>query len=93
MKGIKYEVQEDRWTPRILNIRNRLIKLLSFKYMVLFMKKKGWLREWICEPKKAGTRSHRKLFQNLKNNGVWLEITTDDDFFFFLFLSRNTYNC
>lgn len=67
MIGIEYEMQEDSWTTQILNTRNRLIKLLNFKYMIPFMKKKGWFREWSYEP-----GSQRKLFQNLKNNGVCL---------------------
>lgn len=39
LKGIKYEMKESYWTPKILLARNKLIKLFSCKHSPYFMKK------------------------------------------------------
>lgn len=60
VKDIECKMQEDSWTPQILNTRNRQIKLLSFKCVVPFMKKKEKFREWICQPKRQEPEATEK---------------------------------
>lgn len=88
MKGMEYEMQEDSWTPQILHTRNRLIKLLNFKYMIPFMKKKGWLREWSYEPQRQELEVKENFSRTWKiMEFVWLEIMIDDYLFFFPVIS------
>ena len=45
-------MKEDLWTPKILWAENKVIKLLSSKYMLSLMKKERWvlsvkIMEWV----------------------------------------------
>lgn len=63
------EMKEGCHNPKTQQAENMLIKLLSFKRMLLFMKKEGWLRGWSCKLRGL-SHIHRELFQALKSTGV-----------------------
>ena len=93
------EMKQDYMTPKILQARNRLIKL-ALKQLLSFKKKEKWLRRQICGPGELSLELQSIIprpWNLLEFVQLNFEITWDwwflYLFFFFFFLHTNVCNC